>query len=179
MSASSKPRPDATAFVRQLFAQHGDEITDLDVRRASLEDTYLAMVQQHEDERRGARPQRSTEGRPMNPRAHAVRIGLRRGWTEFQPERPQPAGPGLLPVHRGRGRSATCSSAATPRSRGPTCSYPSVAMPSILGGLMAFGLVIGPAYALAMEREDGTLLRAKAVPNGVIGYVTGRFSSRA
>ena len=26
----------------------GDEITDLDVRRATLEDTYLAMVQRHE-----------------------------------------------------------------------------------------------------------------------------------
>ena len=47
-------------------------------------------------------------------------------------------------------------------------------MPSILGGLVVFGLVIGPAYALAMEREDGTLLRAKAVPNGVTGYVTGQ-----
>ena len=35
---------DATRFVRDLFAQHGDELTDLEVRRASLEDTYLAMV---------------------------------------------------------------------------------------------------------------------------------------
>jgi ABC-2 type transport system ATP-binding protein len=36
--------PDGTAFVRDLFAQYGDEIEDLEVRRASLEDTYLAMV---------------------------------------------------------------------------------------------------------------------------------------
>jgi ABC-2 type transport system permease protein len=35
-------------------------------------------------------------------------------------------------------------------------------------------VVIGPAYALAMEREDGMLLRAKAVPNGVVGYVAGQ-----
>ena len=40
--------PDATGFVRELFAQHGDEIADLEVRRATLEDTYIAMVQQHE-----------------------------------------------------------------------------------------------------------------------------------
>ncbi len=40
--------PDATRFVRDLFDRFGDEITDLDVRRASLEDTYLAMVQKHE-----------------------------------------------------------------------------------------------------------------------------------
>ncbi|MBA2316982.1 MAG: ABC transporter ATP-binding protein [Euzebyales bacterium] len=40
--------PDASAFVRQLFAQYGDEVADLEVRRASLEDTYITMVQQHE-----------------------------------------------------------------------------------------------------------------------------------
>jgi ABC-2 type transport system ATP-binding protein len=39
---------DATGFVRDLFAQHGDDVEDLEVRRASLEDTYIAMVQQHE-----------------------------------------------------------------------------------------------------------------------------------
>jgi ABC-2 type transport system permease protein len=38
--------------------------------------------------------------------------------------------------------------------------------------LIAFSVVIGPAYQLAMDREDGTLLRAKAVPHGVGGYVT-------
>jgi ABC-2 type transport system ATP-binding protein len=39
---------DATAFVRELFAQHGDAIGDLEVRRANLEQTYITMVQQHE-----------------------------------------------------------------------------------------------------------------------------------
>jgi ABC-2 type transport system ATP-binding protein len=39
---------DATAFVRDLFAQHGDRVADLEVRRASLEDTYMAMVHRHE-----------------------------------------------------------------------------------------------------------------------------------
>jgi ABC-2 type transport system ATP-binding protein len=40
--------PDATGFVRELFAQYGDEVADLEVRRASLEDTYMAMVYRHE-----------------------------------------------------------------------------------------------------------------------------------
>jgi ABC-2 type transport system ATP-binding protein len=40
--------PDATRFVRELFAQYGDEVADLEVRRASLEDTYMAMVHRHE-----------------------------------------------------------------------------------------------------------------------------------
>jgi len=39
---------DPTPFVRRLFEQHGEEITDLEVRRASLEDTYIAMVQRFE-----------------------------------------------------------------------------------------------------------------------------------
>jgi len=43
--------PEPTKFVWELFAQHGYEITDLQVRRASLEDTYLTMVQQHESGR--------------------------------------------------------------------------------------------------------------------------------
>jgi ABC-2 type transport system ATP-binding protein len=43
--------PDATRFVRELFAQYGEEIVDLEVQRATLEDAYLALVQQHEDDR--------------------------------------------------------------------------------------------------------------------------------
>jgi ABC-2 type transport system ATP-binding protein len=40
--------PDATRFVRELFAQYGDEVADLEVRRASLEDTYMELVHRHE-----------------------------------------------------------------------------------------------------------------------------------
>jgi ABC-2 type transport system ATP-binding protein len=39
---------DATRFVRELFAQHGEAIADLEVRRAGLEETYMAMVRRHE-----------------------------------------------------------------------------------------------------------------------------------
>ncbi|MFC0526202.1 ABC transporter ATP-binding protein [Phytohabitans kaempferiae] len=45
---------DATAFVRQLFAEHGDAIADLEVRRASLEDTYMAFVREYESGRGAA-----------------------------------------------------------------------------------------------------------------------------
>jgi ABC-2 type transport system ATP-binding protein len=40
--------PDATGFVRELFGQHGEKVTDLEVRRATLEDTYITLVQQFE-----------------------------------------------------------------------------------------------------------------------------------
>jgi ABC-2 type transport system ATP-binding protein len=39
---------DATALARALFQEHGDRLTDLEIRRASLEDAYLALVQEHE-----------------------------------------------------------------------------------------------------------------------------------
>ncbi|MBW4721736.1 ABC transporter ATP-binding protein [Saccharothrix obliqua] len=39
---------DATGFVRELFAQHDRGISELEVRRNTLEDTYLALVQRHE-----------------------------------------------------------------------------------------------------------------------------------
>ncbi len=39
--------PDPTLFVRELLAQNGD-ISILEVRRATLEDTYIALVQQQE-----------------------------------------------------------------------------------------------------------------------------------
>jgi ABC-2 type transport system ATP-binding protein len=39
---------DATGFVRELFAQHGAHVADLEVRRASLEDAYMAIVQRRE-----------------------------------------------------------------------------------------------------------------------------------
>jgi len=35
---------EATKFVHDLFKQHGDVVADLEVRRGSLEDTYMAMV---------------------------------------------------------------------------------------------------------------------------------------
>ncbi len=47
---------DATRYVRQLFAQYGDEIGDLEVRRASLEDVYMAMVRELESDAGGTTP---------------------------------------------------------------------------------------------------------------------------
>jgi ABC-2 type transport system ATP-binding protein len=39
---------DTTAFVRELLAEPGEPVRDLEVRRASLEDTYMAMVREQE-----------------------------------------------------------------------------------------------------------------------------------
>src|SRR5690606_9783305 len=47
-------------------------------------------------------------------------------------------------------------------------------LPSLVGMSIAFGGLMGPAGTIAVDREDGTLLRAKATPNGMIGYLVGK-----
>lgn len=105
----------------------------------------------------------------MNPRLHAVRLGVRRGWREFLQSIRSTQDQGfylftaLLVLGYLYLRRNT-------EVAGTDLLIPSVALPSILGALVAFGVVIGPAYSLAMDKEDGTLLRHKAVPHGVVGY---------
>jgi len=41
----------AVAFTRKLLTQYSDGISDLEIRRASLEDTYMTIVQTHEKQR--------------------------------------------------------------------------------------------------------------------------------
>ena len=40
--------PEAPRFVHDLYVQYGDAISDLEVRRASLEDSYMSLVQRFE-----------------------------------------------------------------------------------------------------------------------------------
>ncbi len=107
----------------------------------------------------------------MTAGAHAVRLGLHRGWTEFLQSlrSPQDQGFYLLTALGVLGYLYLRRDDVAP---GTELLVPSVSLPSILGGLVAFGVVVGPAYTLAMEREDGTLLRYKALPHGLRGYFT-------
>ena len=109
----------------------------------------------------------------MNTTLHAVRLGVRRGWTEFLLSLRSPQDQGFY-VFVGLGALGYLWLNRDSEVEGTSLLLPSVALPSILGALLAFGVVIGPAYALAMEREDGTLLRLKAVPHGIRAYVTGQ-----
>ena len=47
-------------------------------------------------------------------------------------------------------------------------------LPSMLGMGIAIGGLVNLAQQLLVEREDGTLLRAKATPNGMRGYLVGK-----
>lgn len=62
---------------------------------------------------------------------------------------------------------------------GTNFSLGSAAMPGVLGMQVAFAGMIGVAAVLMVEREDGTLLRAKAVPNGMLGYLIGKIVGSA
>ncbi len=53
-----------------------------------------------------------------------------------------------------------------------------LALPSILGMNAAMGMV-SMSQQLTADREDGTLLRAKATPNGMLGYLVGKIVSVA
>jgi len=49
-----------------------------------------------------------------------------------------------------------------------------LALPGVLAAMVVFGAVVGPAFTLVLEREDGTLLRAKSAPFGLDAYVAGQ-----
>lgn len=109
------------------------------------------------------------------PAVHAARLGLRRGTTEFVQSLRSSQDQWFYVITAAMVVGYLYLRRDT-EVAGTDLLYPSVALPSLLGALITFGVVIGPAYALAMEKEDGTLLRHKAVPHGMVGYFTGQLT---
>ena len=110
---------------------------------------------------------------PANPVPHAVVLGVRRGWLEF-----------VQSVRATQDQSFYLFTALltlgylwirrNSDSGVQGLPFAAVALPSLLAALIVFGIVIGPAYTIAMEKEDGTLLRHRAVPHGLVGYFSGQ-----
>lgn len=109
----------------------------------------------------------------MRGEAHAVRVGLRGGWIEFVQSLRSAQDQGWY-LFTSLGVLGYLWLRRDDEADVAGALVPAVALPSIMAGLVAFGLVVGPAYALAMAREDGTLLRHKAVPHGLRGYFSGQ-----
>jgi ABC-2 type transport system permease protein len=112
----------------------------------------------------------------MNPTLHAARLGLARGLAEFRQSLIDPQQMGfqvffaiafVIVLLFQRGSTV----------EGTNVSLAFAVLPGVLGMVVAVGGLQGAAGSLAVEREDGTLLRAKAVPNGMVGYFTGRVVS--
>jgi ABC-2 type transport system permease protein len=112
----------------------------------------------------------------MHPTVYAVRLGLARGWTEFRHTVTNPSDLAgyLLLVAISVGVLLFQRNA---RVEGSTLPLAMLTLPGILGLWLAVGGYQGAAGTLAVEREDGTLLRAKAVPQGMVGYLVGRVVS--
>lgn len=109
----------------------------------------------------------------MNSVAHAARLGLTRGWIEFKQQLTSVQDMGFTVVSTGAfiavlyfQRDATLP--------GTDFSLSAATLPSLLGLLILVNALIGAVGSLSIEREDGTLLRAKAMPQGMIGYLVGR-----
>ncbi len=112
----------------------------------------------------------------MNPTQAAIRTGFSRGWIEFKQVLVSsqdmwnllffPIGT-LIAMFFMRNASVP----------GVHFSLGAQAMPGVLGMQVMLGGMIGVAAALMVEREDGTLLRAKATPNGMLGYLVGKIVS--
>lgn len=108
----------------------------------------------------------------------AFLAGLRRGWIELRQFLTNPMqliGWLFLPVvtvvvmYVLRGSTVP----------GTAFSLGTQAVPGILAMNVAMTGLMGLAMALIMDREDGTLLRAKATPNGMLGYLTGKVLAQA
>lgn len=114
----------------------------------------------------------------MNPRTAALRVGLRRGVIEMRQAFNNLQDifsnlflPALLLVAVYFMRNATVP--------GTDFSLGAMALPGVLGMYLAYYGLMGLAMTLTVEREDGTLLRAKATPNGMLGYLVGKILQTA
>ncbi|MFI9836997.1 ABC transporter permease [Nonomuraea sp. NPDC051941] len=109
----------------------------------------------------------------MTPTLHAARLGLSRGWIEFKHSLTNPpnlggilAGTAVLVVVLYFQRDA--------KLPGTGLSLASASLPGTLALMVPLNGLLGMVGSLALEREDGTLLRAKALPQGMVGYLVGR-----
>lgn len=114
----------------------------------------------------------------MNAVRHAIRLGLARAWIEVRNSLKSSdewafnltfAIAFVIVLYFQRNTTV----------EGTTQSLASVVLPSMLGMMVAWSGALSAAGTLAVEREDGTLLRAKAVPNGMIGYFVAKVTQVA
>jgi ABC-2 type transport system permease protein len=112
----------------------------------------------------------------MNVRTSALRAGLARGviefkqtWTNHEDVIGQ-----LVFVTLFLGALFFMRNATLP---GTGFSLGAATVPGVLGAGIVFNGLNSAAGYLAVDREDGTLLRAKATPNGMLGYLVGKTTS--
>ncbi|RVW01976.1 ABC transporter permease [Rhodococcus xishaensis] len=114
----------------------------------------------------------------MNPTANAVRAGLARGWIELR--QLFTTGPDLIGQFMSPAIALVVLYLLRNREyAGSDLSIAELAVPGLIGSIIVFNGLFAITNVLVLDREDGTLLRAKAVPGGMIGYVVGKIVSAA
>ena len=109
----------------------------------------------------------------MNPTLVAARAGLSRGWIEFRQTLTTPGDLISILIVTGGFLAAMIWTRHT-RVPGTHFSLGTTMLVSVLAlNVVVYG-VIRMGDLLVIEREDGTLLRAKAIPNGMLGYLLGK-----
>lgn len=103
-------------------------------------------------------------------RMHAIRVGLRRGWRlcVLSLRNPEDL---MFYLLWGGGMAVYLILNRNVVVEGTDLPMAAFALPGIIAAMIVFGGVAGPAFSLVVEREDGTLLRAKSAPYGMDGYV--------
>lgn len=107
----------------------------------------------------------------MNPVTHSIRLGFERSWIEFKQFLRNPQEIIWLLI------MSVIFLGVIWFQRNKTVEGMSLALltlPSLLGMTIASSGFSGTAGALSYDREDGTLLRAKATPQGMVGYLVAR-----
>jgi ABC-2 type transport system permease protein len=114
----------------------------------------------------------------MNATTAALRAGMARGWIEFKQtwtNRDDVVGQFVF-VALFLGTLFFMRNATLP---GTGFSLGAATVPGVLGAGIVFNGLNSTAGYLAIDREDGTLLRAKATPNGMLGYLVGKTAAVA
>ncbi len=109
----------------------------------------------------------------MNPALAAARAGLSRGRIEFKQTLTTPGDLIAILITTG-GFLAVMIWTRHTHVPGTRSSLGTTMLVSVFGLYFVVYGVITMADLLVTEREDGTLLRAKAIPNGMLGYLLGK-----
>jgi ABC-2 type transport system permease protein len=109
----------------------------------------------------------------MNASWVAARPGVRRGWIELKHTFTTPSDLVTLLIFTGilLGVMLWTRTTTVP---GTHFSLGTAMLASMLGMTVGFNGLATLGSILTVEREDGTLLRAKATPNGMTGYLIGK-----
>jgi ABC-2 type transport system permease protein len=107
----------------------------------------------------------------VNRDLNAIRIGIGRGRTMFRHLMTSADGVGNTVFWNGIPLVFLILNRNS-EVEGTNIPFAAIALPGFLGLAIATA-AYGPAYYIAADREDGTVLRARAVPHGIAAYVTG------